>query len=113
MVSGFLKICPGCPTVAHSFVEFLRYYAQDFDTAEMFVDRGEFVLPLPLDFLKTPNLLVLDPIRRGINAARTVTRFEEIQDEFEHTFDKVIEMIGIYEDKKDLQITIDHIFEVV
>jgi DNA polymerase sigma len=113
IVSGFLKICPGCPTAAHSFVEFLRYYAQDFDTTKMFVDRGEFVVVVPVDFLKMPDLLVVDPFRIGVNAARSVTRFEEIQDEFEHTFDKVIEMLKIYEDKKDLQITIDRIFEVV
>ena len=109
MVAGFLKICPGCPTVAHSLVEFLRYYAQDFDCTRMFVDRGEFIVVVPSEFPAMTNLLVLDPFR-GMNAAKSLTRFSEIQDIFEETFDRAIELMKRYADNPNIKITLDCIF---
>lgn len=93
MVSGFLGICPKCPTPAHSFLEFLRYYAQDFDGATMFLDRGEIVVRFPGELMCGGNLWVVDPFRVGVNAAMNMTRFTEIKAVFEEVFDKFIRVI--------------------
>lgn len=103
MVSAFLGICPGCPTAAHSFVEFLRYYGQDFDGTTMFVDRGELILGLPGEILNAGSMWVVDPFRVGVNAARNLARFAEIKEVFEETFERVIEMIKSCKRKVSLE----------
>lgn len=107
MVAAFLKTCPNCPSVGHSFVEFLRYYSQDFSNSRMIIDRGELIVLLPTECIKTTDLVVLDPFRTGINAARTLTKFIDIKVLFGETYDRIMDMVKRHEAGEDVSHIID------
>jgi len=78
----------------------------------MLIDRGEIIIVLPAEFLKTADLLVLDPFRLGVNAARNLTRFFDIKDLFGVTYNKIIELVKKNDTGEEITGIIDKIFEV-
>ena len=92
MVSAFLKICPMCPTIAHSFAEILRYYGEEFDGDRMVIHRGEIITLEPTEITKSEDILVLDPFRGGINAAATFTRLDELKSLFSSTHRRIMSL---------------------
>ncbi len=96
MISAFLNSAPtSSPTLAHRFVSALRYFADDFDPRIMSVVQNCIVVAPPLgpvqEYVRNA-LVVEDPFRPEVNAAANVTRFDEIQDCFRGTYQRLMRM---------------------
>ena len=106
-----MHTCQNCPTVGHSFLEFLRYYAHDFDASKMFVDRGQRIFVLSAECLKVADLVVLDPFRIGINAARNLTRFADIKALFNMTHEHLMGLIKKYESGEEITEIMESVYK--
>lgn len=102
MVSSFLKICKGCNTIGHSFLEILRYYAYDFNYQRMYINRGEFIVLMSEEYPMLENFVVIDPFRMELNAARNLTRLEDIKDLFRNSYELIMNYIEKYEAGEDV-----------
>jgi hypothetical protein len=111
MVAAFLRICPDCTSIGHSFLEILRYYSNDFDYETMFIDRGEVIVLMSSEYQKLDNLFVVDPFRVGVNSARNLTRFNEIKELFNKSYMKIKDCIEKYESGEQIANILDKIYD--
>ncbi len=89
MLSALLHTCPLLPSVAHYFLEALRYYGEKFQSERMVVVQGEYISIVAPGMVPQDELVVADLFCPGVNAAANVTRFKDIRTMFNTTFHKI------------------------
>ena len=84
MLSGFMRTFPNEGSVGWRFMDALRYYGKEFDARYLAVYRGESII-----FKEIPSLelIVYDAFLPEINAASSVTLYEDIRALFSKSFD--------------------------
>ena len=90
MVSAFLNTCPILPSPGHYLLQTLQYYGYEFKSDQMAIVQGEYIM-IPPDVSFADQLVVLDLFFPEINAASTVTQFNEIRSLFQSTCEKIRE----------------------
>jgi len=102
MISAFLNTCPPFPTIAHYFVEILRYYGYVYQTTQMLIYQGEFIAikdaksenytgPITEDEIE-----VIDLFYPNTNAAKIV-KFGEIRKMLQEAYTEICKNIPIFE----------------
>lgn len=89
MVTAFLRMRSPLPTPGEYFLDFLRYYWEDFDSSKMEIVNGEGISYFDIPYVSNQPF-IMDIFQTEVNAAANVTRFNEIQDLFKKAYKKII-----------------------
>lgn len=84
MVSAFLNTFPRFLTLGHAFVEVLRYYGKEFDPSCLAIHEGRKIMP---KIVPGVELVVYDIFAPEVNAAASVTQFENIREVMADAYD--------------------------
>lgn len=103
MTSAFLKMSFQLPSVAHYFLEILRYYGEEFKSDQMMIIGGEYIT-IPKFISPLHTLVVVDPFTTNTNAASSVSQFQLIKELFSRTRKEIITLSEQYESKTDTRI---------
>ena len=98
MITAFLNSCPALPSVGDYFIEILRYFGQEFQSDQMAIIRGQYIL-IPNEAMYTCGLIVMDPYWPDVNAAAKVTQFEQIRELFSNTYERINKLAEEYNPK--------------
>ena len=118
MISAFLNVEVHYKSTAHLFIEILNYYGSEFNPNTMTIVQNCIAIS-PVDLMYGParliessGLFVSDPHRPELNAASSVTRFNEIQERFGLTHKKLLQLLNEY-NKSDPVSILDFAFKEV
>jgi len=111
MISAFMKIRAPLPSAAHYFVDFLRYYGEEFQFSHMIIVGGEYIM-IPKDTPRFDALVVIDPFTMNTNAASSVTEFVKIQTIFKNLYKTINGLWEQYVPEKSDPKILDAIFSV-
>ena len=105
MISAYLNMVPYSPSVAHSFLEVLRFYGAEFDNKTMLIVNGDYIVHVDSrqEFLDG-NAVVYDPLRSGVNVAMNVTKFQEIKECFLTAYNKLLQLKAEYSPDRNVKI---------
>ena len=96
MVSAFLKSNSYLVSLAHCFLEILKYYGDEFKETQMIIVGGEYITISKTE-LTPNNLYIVDPFINNTNAASSVRQFANIRSLFMKIYNEVKDVSEQYE----------------
>lgn len=103
MISAYFHTWPTIPNEGYALHCLLYFFGNVFNGRETAIVNDTFK-PIPKIYFNGPCLFVSDPFRDSVNVAINVTMFDQIQECFRKTYNKLVEIHDNFNPAEPLEI---------